>query len=69
VSSFPEAPTPSSDYRTLSEASLELRLPVTTLRRLVRTGSLPAVKLAGQNGSYLVPSAAIEELREKAVPR
>jgi excisionase family DNA binding protein len=52
----PEAPL------TPSEAAILLRVSAATIYRLVRTGDLPGVHIAGPGSSIRIPAAAIDEL-------
>jgi excisionase family DNA binding protein len=47
---------------TPSEAAIALRVSVHTIYRLVRSGDLPGVHIAGPGSSIRIPAAVIEEL-------
>jgi excisionase family DNA binding protein len=59
-----------SETVTLAEAAKQLRISTRTARRWIRAGALPAELGPGRNGPrYLVPVAAVEELREERAAR
>jgi excisionase family DNA binding protein len=57
--SVPERP---PAYYTLLEAAFALRLNPLTLRRWIKSGRLPARKLPGPNGRYLLSRQALDAL-------
>lgn len=50
------------DYTT-EELALLLRVHVTTVRRWIAKGELPAIRLPGA-GTYRIPAAAVDRLRQ-----
>jgi excisionase family DNA binding protein len=47
---------------TPAEAAAALRVSVDTIRRLCRTGELPAIHIAGPGSSIRIPATAIDDL-------
>jgi excisionase family DNA binding protein len=61
---MPSMPTDAAPEAALtpSEAAILLRVSAATIYRLVRTGDLPSVHIAGPGSSIRIPAAAIDEL-------
>lgn len=53
---------PLPQYLTLQEFAAVLRVSLDTARRWVKAGRVPAVRLPGTNGKYLVPRDAVQSL-------
>ena len=62
MSAFSSPPEVRSPYLTLPEAAGYLWLSLSTLRRYVKAGTLPARKLPHHNRRYLVDRAVVEDM-------
>lgn len=49
-----------SEYLTIQEVAEELRCSEPTVRRRIRAGEIPAVRLGGQGSGVRVPRAGLE---------
>ena len=52
-------PTSRHEWLSVGEVALHLRCSEETIRRLIRSGSLPAARLGGRNAALRVPTAAL----------
>ncbi len=53
-------------WLTLDEAARELRVASLTLRRKVKSGVVPGVKLPGHCGRYLIPRSYVEGILQQS---